>query len=405
MLEKMTAAHVPPSPVPPADTAPPPNPADGGKALFFIAASQFGIAFSFNCIMSFMPFYLLRISPYSDKETMVWTGLIMGGTSMIAAVAAPFWGSLSARIRPKLLFETGILCNGVIFLLLGFTENLPLILTMRFLQGALGGVSTIGLVLIAGSVQGPRLPASMSHFQNSITAGQLLGPPLGAYAVTLFGYHAPFIISPLITLVSLVYCHRHVKDVDGRPARADARTTAPRGIFWGWVLTIVGTIHLTFLPSILPQLLEGFQLTGDVAVSAAGTIMMVYMASAIAGNYLIVRLSTRWGTARMITVSCLSAGLMQVLLYYADGVVVFTLVRLVQTAAIAAVSTLVISSFVSQARGSTLGFLNSARFVGNAIGPMMATTILAHSGVLALYLTIAGLTLAAWWAFLRSLQR
>jgi MFS family permease len=193
-----------------------------------------------------------------------------------------------------------------------------------------------------------------------------------------------------------------VRNAVGPAARTDARRAAPRGIFWGWALTIVGTIHLTFLPSILPQLLEGFRLTGDVAVGAAGTIMMVYMASAIVGNYLVVRLSTRWGTARMITVSCLSAGLMQVLLYFADGIVVFTLVRVVQTGAVAAVSTLVISSFVSEARGSTLGFLNSARFVGNAIGPMMATTILAHSGVLALYLTIAGLTLAAWWAFLRS---
>jgi DHA1 family multidrug resistance protein-like MFS transporter len=375
---------------------------DQGKGIFFIAASQFGIAFSFNCIMSFMPFYLLRISPYTEKETMLWIGLIMGGTSLIAAAAAPFWGSLSARVRPKLLFEVGILCNGVIFCLMGFTENLPLILTMRLLQGALGGVSTIGLVLIAGAAHGPRLPAYMSHFQNSITAGQLLGPPLGAYAVALFGYHAPFVIAPIITFISLVYCHRHVLDVSGRPTRTDTRKVAPRGIFWGWALTIVGTIHLTFLPSILPHLLESFRLSGERAVSIAGTIMMVYMGSAILGNYVLVRLAGRWGRMRLITVSCLSAAGLQMLLYVSDGVYVFTLIRLLQTAAIAAVSTLVISTFVNEARGATLGFLNSARFVGNALGPMMATTILAHSDLLTLYLTIAVLTLATWWAFVRS---
>jgi len=70
----------------------------------------------------------------------------MGATSMVAALAAPFWGGLTARIRPKLLFEIGIFCNGVIFFIMGFVESLPLLLTLRLIQGALGGVSTIGLV-------------------------------------------------------------------------------------------------------------------------------------------------------------------------------------------------------------------------------------------------------------------
>lgn len=46
---------------------------------------------------------------------MLWIGMIMGGTPLVAAFAAPFWGSLTARIRPKLLFQIGIFCNGLIF--------------------------------------------------------------------------------------------------------------------------------------------------------------------------------------------------------------------------------------------------------------------------------------------------
>ncbi|HSW47164.1 MAG TPA: MFS transporter, partial [Phycisphaerae bacterium] len=136
--------------------------ADSAKGIYFIAASQFGLAFSFNCVMSFMPFYILRISPYSERETMVWIGVIMGATSFVAALAAPFWGGLTARVRPKLLFQGGIFCNGVLFCLMGFVENLPLLLLLRMLQGALGAVSTIGLVLIAGVARRERLPAYMS---------------------------------------------------------------------------------------------------------------------------------------------------------------------------------------------------------------------------------------------------
>ena len=86
------------------ETPPSRDSSDGAsvKGIYFIAVSQFGIAFSFNCIMSFMPFYILKVSAYEMKETMLWIGMIMGSTSMVAALAAPFWGSLTARVRPKL---------------------------------------------------------------------------------------------------------------------------------------------------------------------------------------------------------------------------------------------------------------------------------------------------------------
>jgi hypothetical protein len=72
---------------------------------------------------------------------------------------------------------------------------------------------------------------------------------------------------------------------------------------------------------------------------------------------------------------------------------------------IAAVTPLVIATFAGDGSGTILGFLNSGRFVGNALGPMMATTILAHFSLLTLYLTIAGFTFAMLGAFLASRRR
>jgi MFS family permease len=376
------------------------------KGIYFIAISQFGIAFSFNCIMSFMPFYILRVSAYEIKETMLWIGMIMGATSMVAAFTAPVWGSLTSRIRPKLIFQSGIFCNGLIFFIMGFVESLPLLLFLRLIQGVLGGVSTIGLVLITALSPKDKLSRHMGLFQISLTAGQLIGPPLGAYAVALFGYHSPFIIALVVTFLSLAYCHRYVRDVPPQPKSPTRRKPLTGGILWGWGLTIVGTVHFMFLPSILPHILEGFQLTEQAAIATAGTVMMAYMATAIAGNYLLVSLSSRLGPVRLITIGCLSAAALQILLYFSTGIYSFTLIRMLQTGMIAAVIPLVISTFAGEGRGgATLGFLNSGRFVGNALGPMMATTILAHFGLLPLYLTIAGLTLAMLWPFLVARRR
>ena len=288
---------------------------------------------------------------------------------------------------------------------MGFVESLPLLLTLRLIQGVIGGVSTIGLVLITASAPKDRLPNYLSLFQNSLTAGQLIGPPLGAYAVALFGYHSPFIIALVVIFFSLVYCHRHVQDIPPQPKSRRQGKTFKGGILWGWGLTIAATIQLMFLPSVLPNILEGFQLTGQAAITTAGTIMMAYMATAIVGNHLLVNLAPRLGLVRLITIASISAIALQSLLYFSNGIYSFTLIRALQTGIIAAVIPLIIATFAGEGSGgTTLGFLNSGRFVGNALGPMMATTILAQYNLLTLYLTISGLTLAILCAFLASVR-
>jgi MFS family permease len=352
-----------------------------------------------------MPFYILKISEYGTKETMLWIGLIMGISPLVTAVAAPFWGSLTTRIRPKLLFQAGTFFNGVIFLLLGFAGSLPLILFLRLCQGFLGGISTIGLVLIASSSPEKRLHKHMSLFQNAITAGQLVGPPLGAYAVALFGYRSPFFIAFVVVFLALVFCHYYVWDTPVQPRGEKEGRPGTSGVLWGWALGIVGTIHLTFLPSILPHILEGFHLTEEAAVTTAGEIMMAYTATAILGNYLVATFSGKVSLGRLITISCLSAAALQALLYFSPGIYSFTAIRMLQTGMIAALFPLVITTFAGDARGSTLGFLNSARFVGNSLGPLLATSIVAHFDLLTLYLTISGLTLAVLCAFLAARRK
>jgi hypothetical protein len=71
---------------------------------------------------------------------------------------------------------------------------------------------------------------------------------------------------------------------------------------------------------------------------------------------------------------------------------------------IAAVIPLVISGFAGEGGGTTLGLFNSGRFVGNALVPMMDTTLMAQFGLLPLYLTIAGLTIAMLVTFLSSIK-
>ncbi len=372
--------------------------------IFLIAVTQFGLTFSYNFIMTFMPFYIIKISPFGPKETMLWTGLIMGAPSVIAGLTCPLWGRLTSRLRPKFLLEQGVLSLGVILLLFGFATNLYFVLFLRILLGVLGGVSTVGLVLISNLSPKERMHKDISLFQNAITAGQLIAPPIGAYMVTLTGYLASFLIAAFIVSVFFFFCRHYVKDIPCQKYNPNPGKHLQREVLWGWGLGLIATIHITYIPSILPHILETFQIKGGTALNSAGMIMMAYMATAVLGTYFINHLVPRANLRQAVLYVGLLAAFFQAVMYFGHGVISFTLIRMLETGTIAAIFPMILSLFASSVGSNMLGVLNSSRYIGNAVGPMMATSIVAYSGLLPLYLIIAGLTLASLWGFSRATQ-
>lgn len=370
------------------------------KGVFVTAVSQFGVAYSFNFIMAFIPFYIIKISSFGTKETMIWTGLIMGGPHLMTALTAPFWGDLTSRFRPKVIYEWGFLCHGLLILLMAFTESLYILLLLRFIQGIFGGVSTIGMVIITVHSQEGRLHEDLSLFQNSITAGHLIGPPIGAYAASLFGYKTSFVLASVVVFIFLFFCHRYVSDVPRQERISKPNAPYKKKLLLGWCLGLIATIHLTFLPSILPAILEGFKLKGNVALNLAGIIIMSYTFTAFIGTYVFSRVSSKLGPKKVIAGVCLSASFLQLLLFFSGGIWTFIVIRMLQTAFVAAVFPLTMSIFARDIGGGMIGFLNSGRFVGIAVGPLMATSILAYSNLFTLYALIAGFTLVVLWGFL-----
>ncbi len=375
------------------------------KGVFALAVSQFGMAFANNFVMVIMPFYILKISHLSHQATTLWIGFIIAGAAVTTTLAAPFWGGMTARVSPKFLFERGLFCSALVILLMGFADNIYLLFVLRVLQGFVGGASTIGLILTASLSPPGRLRSNMSLFQNSITAGQLLGPPAGAYAVALLGYQAPFYLSCAMIFVFLIFCHRHVGYIPPQGEAPRTKASLKKSLLFGWFLCMIGTVHLNFIPPILPHILDTFRLGEKEALSAAGMIMMSYTASAIAGSYLICKISSSLGFKKVMILSLLMAALFQLLLVFSEGVRSFTVLRMLQCAFMAAIFPLTISAFARHVGGKAIGFLNSARFFGNAAGPLLATSVVAFADLFTLYLVIAGLTLGSLWFVAASMQR
>jgi hypothetical protein len=128
-------------------------------------------------------------------------------------------------------------------------------------------------------------------------------------------------------------------------------------------------------------------------------VVMIYTATAMIGTYTLTWVSKKYGLYNTITFLLSSGIVLQALLVLGRGIVDFTVIRSIQTGLIAAVIPLTISFFASDSGGERLGFLNSARYAGNALGPIFATTVLAYSNLTTLYLFISAITLSAFIGF------
>lgn len=216
---------------------------DKNRNLIFISLSQFGMAFSVNFIMVILPFFIFKISPYSSQETLLWVGLIMGSAHFVVMIASNFWGVLTSRFSPKLLYMRGLLANIVLFLLMGFTSNLHVLLILRILQGVFGGISTVGLLIISSSSSRERISADIGFFQTFQTLGHLVGPLIGAFAASVFGYRGAFVSVSVVLLVVSVFYYLHVTEflfsqrkrasLDGAPL-TDTLCWDGCSVLWSW---------------------------------------------------------------------------------------------------------------------------------------------------------------------------
>jgi len=365
------------------------------RNVLFISASQLGMAFSFNFVMVFLPFFMHDVSPYSPQKTLIWVGFVMGAPAFAAALASTFWGSLASRFSPKALYMGGLFSHAVIITLMGFVSSLPLLLALRIVQGILGGISTVGLIIVSSSSSRVWASRDIGLFQNAMTLGQLIGPPIGALAATTLGYRGAFISASAFIFVTLVFCFFYVKEFphESREITAPAKHSMNKKTLIGWGLCFSATVQLMFLPSVLPNVFQGFHMKESAAVKSAGLVVMLYTATAMAGTFLLCRLAARVTSHRLIIFAGILGTILQFLLSLSPGVTSFVAVRMLQTAMVAAVMPLVFSSFASDLDGRVIGFLNSSRFAGNALGPMIATSVLAFSSLNWLYISVGSLGL------------
>jgi DHA1 family multidrug resistance protein-like MFS transporter len=355
--------------------------------------SMFFGSFAWSFVFVSLPFYIQKMSTVDATATLRWTGWILGVSSLVTVVTAPFSARLFGERHPKRSYVLTQLLQGSGFFLMALARTLPELFFSRMLLGFMGAVSTFAFIMVGRS--GGDVRRGVASIQSGMTLGQVLGPAAGAFAAARIGFRGSFIVAGFM----LWACSAMV--AWGTPYRPVSRagherphTASVREVTTVCLLVLAGSIQIFFLTAILPQVLPRLGVPPAMTLEVGGLVLFVTGAAAALGSFIAPRLGEIVGDRRTIVWFLVASSVGLGALALAPGVWSFGFLRFVQVLCISPVFPLSVAAIAQRASGTAIGIVNSSRIGAAFLGPVIATTLLAWMPPAAVYLVLAAIGLS-----------
>ena len=168
--------------------------------LFSVALGLFMVVIDVSILSIAMP--TLARTMNASLEEIEWA-LIAYSVALTGLV--PFFGRISDVLGRKRLFLTGLLIFSVASLLAALSPSILWLIGARLLQAVGGALITSNtLAIITDTFPAGRRGVAMGIQGIIISGGAALGPTLGGFLVTQFGWHAVFLINVPIGMIGAV---------------------------------------------------------------------------------------------------------------------------------------------------------------------------------------------------------
>jgi predicted MFS family arabinose efflux permease len=178
--------------------------------IAILSILQFTLILDFMVLSPLGPFLMpdLRITPAQFGMVVSAYAFSAGFSGLLAA------GFADRFDRKKLLlfFYSGFLIGT---LLCGLANTYTLLLLARIVTGIFGGViGSITLAIVTDLFKLEVRGRVMGFIQMAFASSQVLGLPVGLYFANLWGWHSPFIMIVLVSLVVLTVIIIYLKPID-----------------------------------------------------------------------------------------------------------------------------------------------------------------------------------------------
>lgn len=175
------------------------------KNLYALWLMRFLALMGTSLVFPFLPLYLRDLGVEGEKELARWSGAVFSVTSLAAALVSPFWGTLGDRYGRKLMILRATFGMTIVIALMGLVSGVYQLLTLRLLQGIMGGFFVPSLALITTTAPKDRVGYALGMLETSSFGGAIFGPLVGGVLADLLGFrHVFFVTACLMFLGGLV---------------------------------------------------------------------------------------------------------------------------------------------------------------------------------------------------------
>ena len=386
----------------------PPAAASWQRTLWAMVGIQFIMTMSFSFLSPIMPLFLPILGVETEAGVDLWSGILNGSTSFVAAFASPLWGRVADKHGRKLMLVRSSCAIALFTAFMGLSQNVWQFFAARALMGVFAGFSSTAMALVASQVPERRLGYSLGWLSTGQLVGSLVGPVIGGLLADLTGsYRIPFYCTSAVTFAAIGLVWYGVQENFVRPQ------TAKRGrSSWASMALLIGASGV--LPLFFVLLMAQFsvravapvvtlfvqELTGPRAdlATLGGIAFSVTGLAGMVAVPLLGRRSDVIGYRRVLLICLAGATLTSLPQGFADNYWTFTVERfgvgLFIGGILPAANALIGRMVARSDRGLVYGMSASATFLGNSLGPLTGGAIAASLGLRWVFIVTAALLLA-----------
>ena len=357
-------------------------------------------------VVSFLPLYVSQLGVTNENTLGLWAGILMGATSFFAALSNPYWGSLADRSGRKPMVEKTLLAFGLLMIAMAFVGNVYQLLCLRIFQGICGGFVASATALGISLTPKEKIPFAVGMFQTALIVGGAVGPMIGGIIADHFGYHLPFIVFGLLSIVTLLFVHCSVTE-NFTPTAKAANNSVKNMLHYIWarnelklmlIVLFLAQFAMQSIGPILPIYIQGLVSDTTTLASVSGTIIAIggltsALAAASMGFFCRI-----FSHRQILSTAALLCAVTFIGQLAADNVTSLGIARAVNGFCIGmmipSANTIITYLIPADKRGAAYGITGSAALMGNVLGPLSAGLFSILFGISSIFWITTGLFLA-----------
>jgi MFS family permease len=350
-------------------------------------------------VVPFLPLYVEQLGVQGQASIAEWSGACFAASFFTAGLVAPLWGRLADRYGRKLMLIRASLGMAIGMSLTGMVGDVWQFFVLRLLLGLLGGYASGSMVLVATQSPKSQSAWALGMLSSGVMAGNLVGPLVGGVLPPRVGIRESFYLVGGVIFVAFLATVFLIREEPRQPRKkADTKAGSTSPLDRRIVALMLGLGLVTVLAnmSIEPIITlyvgqfvsEPAQLTlvaGIVmSATALGSILSASRLGRLAdrmNHWIVIAISMAVAACLLVPQAYVNAAWQLIGLRFAMGLVLGGLLP--------CITTVLRHSVPDRIAGTILGYLLSAQFAGQVVGPLLGGFVSAHLGMRAVFFTTA----------------